>query len=318
MHKSVSTGLLVVVVALVAGQGNAGGGGQSGASEAILFERKGDLYAVAVNGSRTVQLTKTGTLELEPAVSPDGRSIAYTAAGRGNRHRGRLGRGYELWTMSVDGKRRTRLTRGLDSYPAWSPDGETIFFSRAFENRYGDACRSILRVRKNGRGLGRVTRPDGRHSHWDAAVSPDGRRVAFTDEAGCESGASSFALRVVDASGRRTSDLSRLPGNAYSYSDADHEDPTWSPDGSRVAFYRSNQRNPGVHVANRDGSGMRRVTPKTLGGHSPAWSPDGAWIAFVGRRGIYVIHPDGTGLRSLTRTKRYESSPAWLPQLPTG
>jgi len=317
MHKSVSSGLLVVVVALVAGQGNAGGG-QTERSEAIVFERKGDLYAVAVDASRTVQLTKTGTLELEPAVSPDGRSIAYAAADRGSGPSGRLGRAYELWTMNVDGKRRMRLTQGFDSDPAWSPDGATILFSRAFQNRYGDACRSIFRVRKDGRGLRQVTRPDGRHSHWDAAVSPDGRRVAFTDEAGCESGASSFALRVVDASGRRTSDLSRLPGNAYSYSDADHEDPTWSPDGSRIAFYRSNQRNPGVHVVNRDGSDMRRVTPKTLGGYAPAWAPDGAWIAFVGDGDLYVIHPDGTGLRQLTRTKGTESSPAWLPRLPPG
>jgi len=175
-----------------------------------------------------------------------------------------------------------------------------------------------LHVRKDGRGLRRVTRPDGRHSHWDAAVSPDGRRVAFTDEAGCESGASSFALRVVDASGRRTSDLARLPGNAYSYSDADHEDPTWSPDGSRIAFYRSNQRNPGVHIANQDGSGMRRVTPQLMDAASPAWSPDDAWIAFVGRGDIYVIRPDGTGLRQLTQTNGLERSPAWLPQMPSG
>ena len=274
MNKRASFGLLVVVVATVAIPA-AARGGETGASEAIVYERKGDLYAVAVDGSRTVQLTKTGTLELEPAVSPDGRSIAYAAADRGSGPSGRLGRAYELWTMRVDGKRRMRLTRGFDSDPAWSRDGETILFSRAFENRYGDACRSILRIRKDGRGLRQVTRPDGRHSHWDAAVSPDGRRVAFTDEAGCESGASSFALRVVYASGRRTSDLSRLPGNAYSYSDPDHEDPTWSPDGSRIAFYRSNQRSPGVYVANRDGSGMRRVTPRRMeAAIEPAWSPD--------------------------------------------
>jgi len=188
MHKSVSSVLLVVVVALVAGQGTAGGGGQTGASEAIVFERKGDLYAVAVDGSRTVQLTKTGTLELEPAVSPDGRSIAYT------RPRGKYGRPgfrYEPWTMRVDGKRRMRLTRGFDSDPAWSPDGDTIFFSRYVPlGRYGIDCRLIFRVGTDGRDVRRVTRLEG-HAHFDAAVSPDGGRIAFTDENGCEGGTTS-------------------------------------------------------------------------------------------------------------------------------
>ena len=36
---------------------------------------------MAADGSRTIQLTKTSTLELEPAVSPNGRSIAYVRRG---------------------------------------------------------------------------------------------------------------------------------------------------------------------------------------------------------------------------------------------
>jgi Tol biopolymer transport system component len=82
---------------------------------------------------------------------------------------------------------------------------------------------------------------------------------------------------------------------------------------------RSNQRNPGVYVANRDGSAMRRVTPRRMeAAIEPAWSPDAAWIAFVGRGDLYVIRPDGTGLRRLTRTKADEFSPAWQPRMPTG
>jgi hypothetical protein len=39
-------------------------------------------------------------------------------------------------------------------------------------------------------------------------------------------------------SGRRTSDLSRLPGNAY-YPTKEYEDPAWSPDGRRITLFRS-------------------------------------------------------------------------------
>jgi TolB protein len=147
--------------------------------------------------------------------------------------------------MGVDGKRRIRLTRGADSDPAWSPDGDTIFFSRYLPLGISNiTCGSIFRVGKDGRDLRRLTRSEG-GSHHDVAVSPDGRRIAFTAESGCE-GDTTYALRVVDASGLRTSDLSQLPGNAtYSYMNADYVDPTWSPDGSRIAFRRDPLREIG-------------------------------------------------------------------------
>jgi Tol biopolymer transport system component len=346
MHKTVS-GLLVVVVALVVGHGSAGGG-QTGSSEAIVFERDGDLYAVAVDGgSRTVQLTKTRTLELEPAVSPDGRSIAYARRGpRGYEphYSPRRERdlweafvdltGGEVWTMGVDGTRRMRLTQGAkDSGPSWSPDGETIFFSRVVEGEYWQPCRSVVRVGKDGRELRRLTRfaqkRPGRGpfnpvtAPGDLAVSPDGRRIAFTEKVTCETTDVLPYLKVIDASGRLTSDLSRQPGVSV---DAGNADPTWSPHGSRIAFHRTSRRagRPapqgygGIYVANRDGSGVRRVTPRTRTGYMPAWSSDGEWIAFVSRGDLYVIHPDGSGLRQLTRTKGHESSPAWLPRMPAG
>jgi Tol biopolymer transport system component len=272
--------LLVAVVALAAGHGTAGGAGQSGASEAIVFERKGDLYAATVDGSRTVQLTKTRILELEPAVSPDGRSIAYARRSpRGYKPHYSPARerdlweagvdltGGELWTMGVDGRRRMRLTRAShDAGPAWSADGERIFFSRVVDGEYWQPCRSVFRVRKDGRELRRLTRivrkrPGGPSNPVtaprDLAVSPDGRRIAFTDRITCETTDVLPFLKVVDASGRRRSDLSRQP---YASVDAGNADPTWSPDGDWIAFHRTSQGHGGIYIANRDGSGVHQVT----------------------------------------------------------
>ena len=105
----------VVTLALVAGQAVAGRGHQSQSTSGIVFERSGDLHAIALDGSRTVRLTNTPVWdELYPAVSPDGRWIAYS--------RGRdFGEGATLWLMSIDGRKRKRITRGPDSDPAWSP-----------------------------------------------------------------------------------------------------------------------------------------------------------------------------------------------------
>jgi Tol biopolymer transport system component len=342
-----SCSVLVLVLALVADQESAGGGERSTASDAIIFERKGDLYAVAVDGPQTIQLTKSRTLELEPAVSPNGDSIAYVrrSARRYEPHYSpRRERdlweafvdltGGEVWTMRVDGSRRMRITRGArDVGPAWSSGGEMIFFSRAVKAPYWEPCRTVFIVRKDGRELRPVTRVirgggPGRfrnffHAPRDLAVSPGGRRIAFTDRVTCETTDVLPYLNVVDTHGRRTSDLARQPEVS---TDAGNANPTWSPDGSRVAFHRTSVRSGrpasqgygGIYVADRTGSGVRRITPRTRTGHSPAWSPDGAWIAFVGRGDLYLIHPDGTGLRQITRTKSRESSPAWFPRMPSG
>ena len=87
-------------------------------------------------------------------------------------------------------------------------------------------------------------------------------------------------------------------------------DPSWSPDGRRVAY----RVDPGlgasdVYVMNADGSGQRRIA----GGISPAWSPDGALIAYGDDQGsISVVRPDGSASRRVPGTWQGEY-PSWSP-----
>ncbi len=71
--------------------------------------------------------------------------------------------------------------------------------------------------------------------------------------------------------------LTRLKGPSY--------DPTWSPDGGRIAFVSEESGSKDIWVISADGSNARNLTPnsKRAEGH-PSWSPDGSRIVFCSNR----------------------------------
>ena len=115
------------------------------------------------------------------------------------------------------------------------------------------------------------------------------------------------------------SDATRLTHNPD-----DDGQPTWSPDGRRIAFTSVQDGNWDIYVANADGSGTTRLTHSPSSAWSPAWSPDGRRIAYVSAREsvaryfpanteIYAMNADGTDITRLTNNKRVAREPAWSP-----
>jgi TolB protein len=102
--------------------------------------------------------------------------------------------------------------------------------------------------------------------------------------------------------------------------------PTWSPDGSKIAFAGflnyppmtpvQTTRQIGtseIFVVNADGTGLVRLTSNNVNDEGPAWSPDGTRIAFASDYQIFVMNAEGTGLKRLTHDNAFDIEPAWSP-----
>lgn len=93
--------------------------------------------------------------------------------------------------------------------------------------------------------------------------------------------------------------------------------PTWSPDGSQIAFQGKTDGDADIFVMNADGTGRTKVTNNTVEDNAPAWSPDGSKIALARFKGgdweIYTMDPDGSHSTPLTANTQSDLNPAWSP-----
>lgn len=196
--------------------------------------------------------------------------------------------------------------------PRWSPDGSKIAVL-AFTDR-GTLTAATLNPHGSGYAILPIDDPT-----LNVALgvwSPDGARLAsegWDDADATRNGM--YTRRASDGGG-----LIRVTSNPF---DGGHDIPgDYSPDGSRIAFVRTNNLresgNTAVFVVNTDGSGLRQITPWGTGGEGDggSWSPDGQWILFGGRGFLFVVHPDGSGQRQIhlrAGSPYYAYEPGWSP-----
>jgi tol-pal system beta propeller repeat protein TolB len=199
----------------------------------------------------------------------------------------------QICLMNADGTRRRQLTdfQATAYYPSLSPDGQIIYFSSRQSGNH-----EIYSVDINGKNVQRLTRDIG--SLYAPELSPDGGRIVFANHGS--------GIWVMKPDGK----------NPHPITNKDDIDPTWSPDGSMIAFASSRAGDRQLFVMNANGSDIRQVTDlKNMGGRS-TWSPDGTKLAFYcgpfGDRNIYIINLDGTGLVRLTNGGD-NLGPSWSP-----
>src|SRR5579872_5212304 len=99
-------------------------------------------------------------------------------------------------------------------------------------------------------------------------------------------------------------------------------EPSWSPDGTRIAFVSARDGNVQVFVMNADGGNVRRVSHDSWSDMASVWSPDGSRIAFMCTTPtprlvteICAVGADGNGERRLTSPSMPGDNlyPVWRP-----
>src|SRR5262245_12758365 len=208
----------------------------------------------------------------------------------------------------------------------WSPDGTQ--FVHAEQTCGADVCnpaRILYQGYPSGPGA-QVTGQDDLEPAW----SPDGTRIAFmsfrNDPRSLVFGPppvpGSTELYVTNVDGTGQVRLTNSPGNeggpiAIDLDDNDGESiPSWSPDGTKIAFASNRDGNWEIYVVNADGSGLHRLTNNSATDLRPRWSPDGTKIAFQtnrdGNQEIYSMNPDGSAQTNLTNNPADDVLYDWI------
>jgi TolB protein len=246
------------------------------------------LMVIDPDGSGGDVLAPSPYPQWDPAVSPDGTTIAY---------RGYFGPNegdYDLFVMDADGSGVTRLTHDtLAANPSWSPDGSQIAFGASGVGGVpGQAVgRTLIEViDADGTGMHALTDPPSGAEDSSPAWSPDGTKVAFVRLAQ-ENG---FQIYTANADGTGVTQVTSTPGFK--------SHPAWSPDGRTIAFAGFRQGEPSqIYTVDVNGGTPRQLTDGASSNTGPVWIEGGTRIAYTYQEGteLRTMNPDGSGVTTV-------------------
>ncbi|MDR7586759.1 MAG: hypothetical protein QN158_14420 [Armatimonadota bacterium] len=300
----------------------------------LVFPRPGGLWSFRPSTAtrRLLRPFSPGAYVGDPAASPDGYLIAYTALFPNPD--GSYPEGTDVYIMGADGQTQRRVVAydaeaGAAMQPAWDHRGQRLFVVR--QNR--KAATRIEEVALDGTRL-RVVVSDG---SWptvasDGAVAylttdrrtrrpqlwvrepggpprllvggdflglvaprfaPDGRRIVFSGFGGPPM----RAKRGADAGGPGRAVPRQAMALARWLDSAPVPRLQWRPGPARVQAHGIPWD---LWVVARDGSGLERLTEVAEDGIVAAWSPDGRWVAFTGELGLFLYEMATARLLRLT------------------
>jgi TolB protein len=263
-----------------------------------------------------------GDMDTGPASSPDGNFIAYQHDDANTNSSTSYATG--LYVIDRNGNNRKLVLPGVHLDPAWSPDGQWLVFS---------SLGVIQKCKINGdnlttfKGLTNLKYPqfyypdwsaDGNHILFDNPFPSDGgglfqinsnftnaKRLFGIDQLGRNPELSFSIVSLVYYDWVKGWDFSEIfirdtlgnSGIRLTQNNRDDRDPTWSPDGSQIAW-SSNIR---LRIMNANGSNQREISY----GNSPSWSINNEIVfshanADYTKEVLYIISPDGFNRKQIT------------------
>ena len=265
---------------------NAGGPPRSVVFYSAGGQPNNQIYAMNPDGSNAGRIIYDTASDVDPDISPDGKSIAFTSNQTGNN---------EIFVQDRSGVRNLTNNAANDEWARWSPNGKQIVFG---SNRDAGVF-EIYVMKADGTGTPvQLTYPPvlGRYPSW----SPDGKQIVF------RRGIDIYTTNA-DGSGAPVRLTSEIPPSFAQM-------PVWSPNGRYIAFMSFREGYCSVFRMNADGNEPINLTPKNPADPStswcsraPSWSADGHGIFFMsfrpstgGQNEIFVMNMDGTNIRQLT------------------
>lgn len=227
---------------------------------AALFVTRGSGAKSDGQWSAFTRITETAGEELEPTLSPDGNTVAFSV---------KVGASWDIYSQRVGGRNASPVVSDAarnEGGPAFSPNGLEI----AFHNMDGDG--GIFVAGATGESVRRVT-DHGFHPAW----SPDGKTIAFSTERIItpENRQTTSVLFVVDTAG----------GAPRQIGDGDACQPSFSPSGKRIVYWSNTSGQRDIYTIAVGGGERVPVTNDTAIDWAPTWSPDGHYIYFSSDRG---------------------------------
>ena len=284
----------------------------------ILFQstRDGDnfyhVYGMNADGSNPTSIGDPSSVGFWGRYSPNRQQIVFGR--RVADPNSPVGFRYQIFVMDADGTNQVNISNDLMHHhntPAWSPDGRIAFVSDPLDN---SAPRDLWIMNADGSNRQLVYHSTGVFGAWYPSVSPDGTKIAFSDDS--RGGLNHDDIYVINPDGSNLRQLTNSPALDYG--------PNWSPDGTKIAFTRervpsftpgSIAGNGDIYVMNADGSNQIPLTNHGNDDFYPTWSPDGSKIVFNRGRGnansemidVYVMNADGSNAVQLTHTPPFNN-----------
>jgi eukaryotic-like serine/threonine-protein kinase len=240
------------------------------------------LSIVDFSSQKRWNITAEASKDQNPALSPDGRTLAFDSGEAG----------YDIIEVPLDGSpaRGVIATAGNELAPAWAPDGAHFAYATDrsgisevwLRNRADGTERLIAGSRdfpETGAGI-------------DCEVSPDGSRVAY------RVGGRPPTIWISPVTGESPTRLWDDPAHS------DQRGPSWSPDGNWIAYYGFHSSRPSVMKARVGANAPPEFLVYMGTGQPVRWSPRGDWIAFRDDPALRIISPDG-------KQNRIVSQRAW-------